>query len=649
MTSLVINRFGGMMPRYGVQQIPDTAASFVENAILLSGELRGLHTRQRVIDLRDVPYPIARIYRAQYRTGGASWVTFPDETVDMVKGPLVNDAFDRYYITSENDKPRMNTLARLANGDPSFLLGIPAPFAKPTVLPDDSGEASTDVTRAYVYTFVSAYGEEGKPSEATVEVGKDDDVWQITGMDVVVPDAAERNITHKNIYRTVTSAGGGVAFHFVDQIPLAQSSYNDSLTTDEVGTNSVITCLNHDQPPEDLIGVVAHPNGFLVGFNGRDVYFSKPYLPHAWPIDYILSTVDPIRGLGIFSTSVVVATDGSPYVASGIRPDGMTFTKAQTAEPCIAGRRSIVSMPFGVYYPTDDGLFLIGPQGFTLATTKLITKREWQRDFSPWSLQGVRWQNQYVGFYDFENGLMFDPSEPNAALVRLGSVWKYSVIQQDPFSGAVWQVLDNIVYEWNPAFGVPTTYRWVSKEYVTPKPVNFGACKFEGGIISAPPPGGIPPPGGTPIPPDYGEDIEDFNLYRFQFPLNPINFGALGVVRKTTTLPGFVPPIPVLPENSQPFHKSPLYRLDPTPAATAAFSSYINSYDLPQGPNTVPSVLYFRMYADGSLVYEQQITDEGVYRLPSGYKAKRYQFEFEGTLELKSFKLAETGAELAVV
>lgn len=644
MTNLVLSQFGGMMPRYGVQTLQPTSASFVENALLLSGELRGIHSQQRVIDLRDVPYPIARAYRAQYSEGGAEWITFPDETVDMVKGPLVNDAFDRYYITSEVDAPRMNTLPRLANGDPSYLLGVPVPFNAPIVSPDGSGDANTDVTRAYVYTFVSVYGEEGAPSEAGIATGKDDDVWVITNLSTTVPDASERNITTKNIYRTITAAGGGVAYHYVDTIPLAQDSYNDSLSTDFVGSNSVLNSFNHEPPPPDLIGIVTHPNGFFAGFTGRDIYFSKPYLPHAWPVEYVLSTTDPIKGLGVFGSSIVVVTDGFPFLATGARPDGITFTKAHTAEPCLSGRRGIVSMPFGVYYPSDDGLFLIGPGGFQLATSVLITKQEWQRDFSPWSLRAVRWQNQYVGFYDFENGLMFDPSEPNAALVRLGGVWSHSVIQQDPFSGAVWQIRDNIVYEWNPAFGVPTTYTWVSKEFVTPKPVNFGACKFEAGLIGLPPEGGIPPPSGTPIPPETGEDAVAFNNYRIQFPLNPLNFGALGVVRKTTTLPGFVPPVPVLPETSQPFHKGPLFRLGEVVAPSASF--HTEEHSEPPQALTLPIELHFRMYADGQLVYSQQILDEGVYRLPHGYKGKRYQFEFIGTMALKSFKIAETGMEL---
>ena len=160
MTYIGLRRFGGMTPRYGKQALPDLAAEKAENCLLLSGELRGLNGLQKVVDLRDRPYTIRRVYRALYSTGGSEWVTFDDPTIDMVKGPLINDAYDRYYYTSELDKPRYNTLLRLKDDLPGYLLGIPRPTTPPTVTADGSGIGEQDVTRAYVYSFVSAFGEE---------------------------------------------------------------------------------------------------------------------------------------------------------------------------------------------------------------------------------------------------------------------------------------------------------------------------------------------------------------------------------------------------------------------------------------------------------------------------------------------------------
>lgn len=660
MTYLALRRFGGMTPRYGKQTLPDTAAEIAENALLLSGELRGLNGLQKVVDLRDRGYEIKRIYRALYAEGGSEWVTFPDETIDMVKGPLVNDAFDRYYYTSEIDKPRMNTLIRLKDDLPGYLLGVPRPLTPPTVTADGSGIGDQDVTRAYVYTFVSAFGEEGAPSEPGIDTGKEDDVWQITNMETTVPDAAERNISHKNLYRTVSTPGGGVAYHFVAQIPLGTASYNDSISTDTVGRNYVMDAAKNEEPPDEMEGLIAHPNGFLVAFHGRDLFFSKPFQPHAWPSDFRLSTQDPIRGLGIFGTSIAVATSGYPYIAAGITPGNLTFTKAHTAEPCVSTRRGVVDMPFGVYYPSANGLFLIGPNGFAVATANLITKSEWQRDYSPWVLEAVRWQSQYVGFYDSDDGLMFSPQEKEAALVNLGQgVWEHSVLQTDLFSGAAWMVKDNVVYEWNPAFGIVQPFTWRSKEFVTPKPINFGAMAVEANVTYIPlGEGGFPPPGGG-VPPEVGEEYQEFNDIRYNYPLNPLNFAALNMVRKIDTLHDFDGTYPVLTEHSQPHHESPLYRTgdifaepDPPPVLIAGLGDDISATDEESQEVADPILggsLYVKVYGDNILRWEGQIIDQEMYRLPSGYKSRRWQFEFIGTVQLKSFKIAETGKELSQI
>lgn len=639
MAYIALRQFGGMSPRYGKQQLPEIASEVTSNALLLSGELRGIRGKQIIEDLRSVPYDIKRVYRALYATGATEWVTFDDETVDFEKGPLINDSFERYYWTSENTRPMMNTLDRIASGNTGFILGVPRPVNIPVVTPDDSGTSDTGATRAYVYTFVSAYGEEGAPSEAGIAYGKEDDVWVISNMDTTVPDAAERNITRKFLYRTVSSATGGIAYHFVAEIPLTQDTFSDDIATDVVAGNNTLESTYYDEPPTEMEGLIAHPNGFFIAFHGRDIFFSEPYKPHAWPSHYRLSTQDPIKGFGIFQTSLVVGTQGYPYICTGITPSGVTFTKAQTAEPCLSTRRGIVSMPFGVYYPSDNGLFLVSPAGFAVATTQLITKVEWQRDYAPWNLTGVRWQNQYVGFYDPDDGLMFSPEERNSAVVNLDDIWTHDVLQQDLFSGDVWMVEDNIVYEWNPAFGIVQPYKWKSKEFVTPKPVNFSAFACEADLEP---------------PPEIGPEYQEFNDIRFNYPLNPLNFAPVGAVRRMETIPGFTPPLPIKPETKQPSHESPLFRtLVPYEVSVSRSSPTIlemNARNITaQATNPVETYnygLWARIYADGDLVHEVQVEDQETYRIPGGYKARRWQFEFIGTVRLKSFKIAETAKEL---
>jgi hypothetical protein len=219
-------------------------------------------------------------------------------------------------------------------------------------------------------------------------------------------------------------------------------------------------------------------------------------------------------------------------------------------------------------------------------------------------------------------------------------------MQSDQFSGSVFQVFENVVYEWNPAFGVPQTYTWRSKEFVTPKPVNFGACKFEGEGFTDTGDGGIPPPGGG-FPPEIGDDYQDFNDIRFLYPLNPLNMVELNGVKDISEFPDFVPPLPIIHQNSQPFHESPLFRtLGPQAADYPTATVFGTEYTPLDEDRDAGGSLLFRLYANRKLVYEQQIDDFGVYRLPGGYKATLYQFEFVGTVHLQAFKIAETPKEL---
>ena len=627
MTAVKLTNFGGMVPRMGFQTLPDQYASHASNALLLSGELRGIRSKYVVEDLRSVPFPIERLYRIKSEDHGTSWVPFDDPTVDFVKGPLTNDIYERYYWTSENHAPMMNTRAGIDTDQPPILLGIPAPIL-PNFSVTPSGGTGPEVTRAYVVTYVSSMNEEGPPcGDPAIATGNDDGSWLLENMNGTIDQEADRRIVYKNVYRTVTSVFGTVEYHFVAQIPFNQDSWTDNYSTDEVASNTVLQSQKYEPPPDNIRGLVAHPNGFLVAFVGRDIHFSEPYRPHAWPPDYVLSCQDEISGLGIYASSIAIPTGGHPVIATGIRPDGISLRKAQTADPCIAGRRSIVAMPFGVYYPSDNGLMLISAAGFNLATQKIITKTEWQKDYFPSQLDAVRWETQYVSFYNQDQGFMFAPDEPTAGFVELGeSSWTHTLIQNDALTGDVFLVQDNIVYEWNPAHGAPTRYSWTSKEFVTPKPVNFGAVALEFSSFEG-------------LPEEELDRLREFNEERIKYPLNPICHHALASVRPMSTLPGYSgkPSVPGVPENKQPFHDSPLYDIDWLGGGSGG------------GSGGYTGDLRFTLYADDVEVASFPVTDHEQYKLPAGYKARRWRFRFDGNVDLKSMKIAETGTELADV
>lgn len=61
------------------------------------------------------------------------WLEFDDPDTDVMRSPVVDDSFDRYYFASPSVAPKYNTRARINAGQPPWLLGVPAPGCAPGV------------------------------------------------------------------------------------------------------------------------------------------------------------------------------------------------------------------------------------------------------------------------------------------------------------------------------------------------------------------------------------------------------------------------------------------------------------------------------------------------------------------------------------
>lgn len=66
-------------------------------------------------------------------SGSATWLEFVDPYTDVMRSPVVDDQFDRYYFASSSLPPMYNTHARIDAGQSPWLLGVPAPGCAPTV------------------------------------------------------------------------------------------------------------------------------------------------------------------------------------------------------------------------------------------------------------------------------------------------------------------------------------------------------------------------------------------------------------------------------------------------------------------------------------------------------------------------------------
>jgi len=590
MVAVNITSFGGMVPALDDRKIPDNAATLSQNVFLYDGNLKGMRAPRF---LRNVPPGTTYTYRLPDDYQGASqsnddniWLDFINPQTDVVRAPVFGDVYDRYYWAGSTSVPMYNTRARIAASQPAWLLGIPTPSVAPGV--NVVGGSGTTVSRAYVYTYVSAYGEEGAPSAPTLVTGFINGSWNLTWTAPLATDqGVDRNLTKVRVYRTITSTAGVATYFLVAEFSLPTLAYSDVLTDAVVSSHAQLETFSWTQPPSDLKGFCAMPNGIIASWRNNELWFCEPYRPHAWPAAYVLTVPFPIVGLGIVGQTLVVCTTGYPMTASGVNPLYITTSTLSTFEPCTS-RESILSAPEGVYYSSPNGLVMVNPGQAAVVTRDLVTPDRWA-ELTPDRFKSARFGASYYGFGEavggvfedsaFEttsafvaldetgarNGVLIDTRDIRVAFNVLASDVSIFGVMNDAWSNDLFLIYGDKLYWIDNKDLVPDyqVYLWRSKIFHSPKPQNFGAMKiyFE-----------VPPT--TPAQ-------------------NPVRNNTLDQV------------------------------LD------------VGQYGL------------LRLYADKRhvLTYELRTSGELI-RPPSGFKAEYWQFEVEARVEISQIQMAATAKEL---
>jgi hypothetical protein len=495
MPVLNVKDFSGIIPVKGDRAIPDAFATVSVNTWLYGSELRGIRPPEDLIACQTVTRSVFRIPKRSVGgdpafptlvpppsyLGDSVWVQFTDPDTDVVKGQLVEDSFERYYFCSPTTGPMFNTYARLRDGLPMYKLGVPA-------VPSDAahqvgisvaGGAAPVVTRAYTYTWVNIYGEESAPALPVTAAGNENGTWNISGIDDPTTQfTGYADYQKKRLYRTITGASGQTTYYRVAEIASGTTTYADTMTSAVLAGNLKLESTSWAPPPATLKGFIAMPNGFLIGFNGSDIYMSEAYHFHAWPAEYKQASETPVVGLGVLGQTCVVATQGYPATITGSKPATCSFTKATTGEPCLS-RGSIVSGPAGVIYASQNGLVLVGPSGIQNVTEQIITKDDWIRNFAPQYIRAVRYQNGYLALRNLPSpnprtGFYLDPTDLKVALTELSDFGTCVNLNLDFWSGEVFWLAAGMVKRWDVPSNNLMPVQWRSKEFQFPYQENFG-------------------------------------------------------------------------------------------------------------------------------------------------------------------------------
>lgn len=597
MPRLSLRGMTGISPRTGPTELQDNQAVVANNVKLQSGELRPW--RKPVVVFDPVQTGVRTVYKLDGTPPATTWLEWVTD-VDVVSGPI-NDTSDfRIYYTGAGTPKKTNyALATSAAGarPTSFLeMGVPAPTAAPTLAV--TGGVTPVEDRAYITTFVSTFGslkEESGSSPAALATGNANGTWTVSGF--TAPPAGAYNITHRNIYRSLAGSQA-VSYLFVAQIPIADTSYADTKTSASLGLP--ITTLGFAPPPAGLQGLVAMPNGMLVGFVDNTVWFCEPYLPHAWPAKYSLSVGAKIIGLGVYNNTLVVCTNSNPILISGNAPGAMSQETSPMVQPCVS-KRSITYDQYGVLYASPFGLVGIGPGMQDVVSKSLYTGDEWTL-LNPSSLTGVLYNNSYIGFYETQT--------KRASIVLTRGDTPPLVTYDFPASaafveastGKVFAVSasDNNLYQLDADPINNMTYVWESKPFVMPRPASF-AC--------------------------FQVDAD----YRYMFDVEAINAVKQAIITANAAL----------------FAANDGVSLGGEFNSSMANVFMFNASRLQDVPNDAESRnIQVFISADGKPVMNASVFSLEPIRMPSGFKAYEWSFRFSGNSPMRSFSVATSVSEL---
>lgn len=368
------------------------------------------------------------------------------------------------------------------SGNPSIPAGFQDLLATPTEVAVVEGKVPANKvpeSRTYVYTYVTAYGEEGPPSTASTVIDIDPSLSvSLSGMSAA--PAGPYNVTLKRIYRSST-VGNQAKFQFVAEIPVANSTYTDSKTQSDLG--ETLPSETWEAPPAKLFNLRIMANGIACGFVkddvSRTVVLSEAFLPHAWPPEYSFTTDDTIVGIGVFRQSIAVLTKSFPYIIYGVDPAAMSMTKLELQQACVSAK-SIVETGDGVMYASPDGLISISGDGAQNITQNIFTRAQWQ-EFVPSSMQCFFHDGRIHIVYTPASGsrgvLILDVSGQGATLTRsdINASTEIRGGYYDPRSDTLYWIQGGNIVRHNR--GSDLTYTWQSKLFKAAYPMNFSCAQ----------------------------------------------------------------------------------------------------------------------------------------------------------------------------
>lgn len=328
--------------------------------------------------------------------------------------------------------------------------------------------------RAYTYTYVNQYGEEGAPADPA-EVDCAEGAAIVLGY--ALPPDGFCPISKIRVYRTAT--GTATDFLFVGEVVVdASLKFTDLVKTESLG--EPMTTVMHYPPDQALRGICVMANGIVAGFKGNEVHLMEPYLPYACNPNAIKPFPHRVVGICPFEGGLYVTTTAQPYILMGAEPMSMTDAKIPAIQAGVS-KGSIIDMGGQVAYASHDGIVLAQGMAASLDLSfKFFTRNEW-RDRYGAKLSNMRLSahdgSLLVWFDDGSPGFMLRFEEEALSMTRLTEGFRAAFV--NPVDDSLY-VSDGSTVEVFRAGVGRKPFVWHSKDFTVARPENFGVLQLIG-------------------------------------------------------------------------------------------------------------------------------------------------------------------------
>lgn len=390
--------------------------------------------------------------------------------------------------------------------------------------------------------------------------------------DAVVIDTADQyTITYAQagVDVATTTDATAMLYHDISETPDDTARYWGDTTydfTDDFDSRNLTDLLvstEYKAPPEELQGLKVIQNNVVAGFVRNKLYISEPSKPHAWPESFVknfdvnIVAIEPISGIG-----TLVLTEGYPWLLTGNDPRVFSTQRIDALYPCVSSR-GVVSLSYGVAWPSQEGLAMYGGGGPRMITGAIYEQDTWSVALDPTTISAVYYGDAYFGSHSTASFVFQYDAQSGGNWVNCDTIFTAS--HNDKLSNRLYFVdsTDGTIIEWDSLEQPTQTFVWKSKTLITKDYDNVGAARV----------------------------IADYSALA----IDDVNWE----------------------DDDQNWED------DDT------------NWDAPLGVN-------FKLYANKTLVYDEDIITDAVFRLPSGYRSDTVEFEVSGDIRVRAVHLAET-------